>query len=207
MSISHRVLKFCLIITFSGCAFLGPAKNRVIERYVLKIPDALSSHEPNEDRGAILIVSSVSGHSIFDGSSILYSKDPATLESYKYSTWAEPLSSLVPSAIKSSIKNRASFRTVTDANSAIAADYMLSIRIVEFYHDAQQEPGVSKVSLESFLVSLPERSLISTTTFISSHPLKEYNARSAVSAFQEDINKIGEEISNWISANVEKGAL
>ncbi|HRO59920.1 MAG TPA: ABC-type transport auxiliary lipoprotein family protein, partial [Burkholderiaceae bacterium] len=82
-----------------------------------------------------LVVEGIAAGELYDGTALVYSRSAGMRAHYQHASWTERPALRVARLVQQSLQQRGGFRDVTLADSGVAPDLMLTLTLVEMYHD------------------------------------------------------------------------
>jgi cholesterol transport system auxiliary component len=91
------------------------------------------------------------------------------------------------------------YRQVAPLGSGVAGDFQLNTRLIDFYHDATNPPGVALVVLEAELVRRADATLVDRRIFVAQAPVASFDAAGAAEALGRGANQVMDELMVWLA--------
>ncbi|MFI5179648.1 MAG: ABC-type transport auxiliary lipoprotein family protein, partial [Vicinamibacterales bacterium] len=149
-------------------------------------------------RDGVLLVAPVAAASFYDGREIAFSTAPGMRGHYQFSHWTEPPAESVYAALVGGLARARLFPTVATPTPGLKADWLLSVRLAELYHDAQRPPGVERLVLNVELVDLKERAVVARRTFTACANAPTHDADGAVAGARSALASAVGDVVAWI---------
>ncbi|HUP07990.1 MAG TPA: ABC-type transport auxiliary lipoprotein family protein [Caldimonas sp.] len=153
-------------------------------------------------RGGVLLVAPVAAAPFYDGRQIAFSSTDGMRGQYQFSHWAQPPAESVTTALTDSLGRAGLFADVATPSPGLHADWLLSVRLVELYHDAQRPPGVVRLALSAELVDLHGHALVARRTFTACANAATNDADGAVAGARTALATSVGAIVGWIDRTV-----
>ncbi len=200
MSVSIRKLLAFIglasLVALSGCSL--PGKPRLsVNYYVLTDPGPVVA-APATLPG-VLLLRDTEVPPIYQDARLAYSRAPGTLGQYQYAQWSEPLPRRLGWMLRQRLEAAAVFKQVAPMGSGVLGDFQLNTRLIDFYHDASQTPGVALMVLEAELVQRKTGELINRRIFVAQEPVTTYDAAGAADALGRAANRVMDQIVLWLA--------
>ena len=157
-------------------------------------------------RDGVLLVAPVAAAPFYDGRQIAFSSAEGMRGQYQFSHWAEPPAESVYAALTESLGRAGLFADVATPSPGLHADWLLSVRLIELYHDTQRPPGVVRLALSAELVDLHERALVARRTFTACANAATHDADGAVAGARTALATSVGAIVGWIDRTVPASA-
>jgi cholesterol transport system auxiliary component len=179
----------------AGCLSFGQQAPQ--RYYVLDAPGA-STADRFAPRPSALLVAPATASSFYETQEIVYSRAPGVRAYYQYHSWTERPSRRITELVVTRLERAGQFKTVAPMLSGVRGDLVLSLHLAELYHDAVDAPGRVRVVLAAELLDPARRTLLARRTFEQSAPAATYDAPGAVSAFNQAVSAVLDEMTAWI---------
>jgi cholesterol transport system auxiliary component len=129
---------------------------------------------------------------------LAFSRAPGTRGQYQYAQWSEPVPRRLAWMLRQRLEAAGVFRHVAPLGSGVLGDYQLNTRLIDFYHDASQSPGVALTVLEAELVRRRNGELVDRRIFVAQEPVVSYDAAGAADALGRGANRVMDELAVWL---------
>lgn len=192
-------LLLLLALALSGCVNLGlgGAKDGPsIIYYVLE--DAGRSVASPAVSQRILLVADTTAGAFYDTDGMAFSNKAGTRGYYQFARWSERTSKRFSDLMLLRLEKERVFATVAQSGSNVRGDWLLLTEILDFHHDAAQQPGTVRMVLRADLVDLEGRSLLARKIFTHSVVVASYNAAGAHVAFNEAATLTLNDMADWL---------
>ncbi len=152
-----------------------------------------------------LMLSSLEAGPLYDSTGIVYGAG-ATRGYYLYANWSERpsrrLVSLLDARLNASLRAQASgerlFGWVALDTSGLAGDWLLGLRVKEFYHDTGPVPDRAVVIIDAELLDWSGKTPISRRLFRTEQPLANEDVGSAVAALSVATSQTLDDLVAWL---------
>ncbi len=198
MRTARVILLLNVTLLMTGCSFklFSPQEYKT---YVLSAVETGRDLETKGEPGTtVLIVTDTVSPSYLAGQKLLFREGARELLSYQYSAWAEPPPRQLTRALERRLVADSKFKAVVRPSTGVRADFQLNTALLDFFHDAQERPGVAVMSVEAELVSLNNGAVIAKKTFVKRVPVEVFEAAGAVAALDAATTTIISEITSWV---------
>ena len=193
MKHSAAVLAAALL---SGCASVGNLPPRAY--YVLDdlASPGVTSHAARIDR--VLLLGEVSASPFYDTQALVFSRAPGQRAYYQFAAWTERPGSRLTQLLTRRLDARGGFRSVAATTAGAKGDFVLNVRLEEFYHDASANPGSVRIELSAELVDRAQRAIVARHRFAQCAPTGGDAAPAAVAAFDRAVTSLLDEVAAWV---------
>lgn len=209
-----RLALAALSLVLAGCVNVG-AKNDAPAPvyYVLNDPavaaaplraDAPKDASPLraearvESHAPTLLVLDTTAGSFYDTDQLVFSRSAGTRGQYQFARWTERPGKRFADLMRSRLDRLGAYR-VAAAGGYVRGDLLLDSELVEFYHDATQEPGQLRLVLRAELVDLKRRALLGRRVFEQQVPLASYDAAGAAQASSVAVGRALDDLTAWLA--------
>lgn len=182
----------------SGCINMSSI-NHPHQIYVLQ--DSNQRPVPSQAcQPGVLRLASTWSSSFDDRNDLVYSQQPNTRGHYRYAQWSALPDVRLNQLLFNRLLHDHLYCTTIDARSNADADQNLDTELLEFYHDAEQNPGQAIVRIRAELYDNHNHRLLARKTFTASAPLSQYNAAGAANAFNLATGHLLDDITDWMTS-------
>ena len=157
-------------------------------------------------RDGVLLVAPVAAAPFYDGLEIAFSTAPGMRGRYQFSHWTEPPAESVYTALASGLARAQLFGTVATPAPGVKADWLLSVRLVEIYHDAKRPPGVARLTLDVEFVDLRRHAVVARRTFTACENAPTHDAGGAVAGARAAVASAVGDVVAWIDRTLSASA-
>ena len=195
----RRFAWFSLALALSGCVNLdlGAGKDtKAIVYYVMEDGGRATSAATPSPR-TLLLADTVAG-AFYDTDGMAFSSKPGTRGYYQLARWSERSSKRFSDLLLARLEHEKIFAAVSQVSGNVRGDWLLTTEILDFYHDAAQQPGVVRMALRAEVVNLKNRTLLARKTFVLSVPVSSFDASGAHQAFNEAATRTLNELADWL---------
>ena len=180
----------------AGCLSLQDVPPR--EYYVLDDLAKTGASGPPAPAGRVLLVSVASASPFYDTQNLVFSRAPGQRAYYQFAGWTERPGRRLTDLLMRRLEARGGFRSVAVTTAGVKGDFVLSIRLEEFYHDLSASAGSVRIEVSAELVDYAGRTIVAQRRFAQSAPAAGENAQAAVAAFNRAATALLDEISAWV---------
>ncbi|MGE3603488.1 MAG: ABC-type transport auxiliary lipoprotein family protein [Lautropia sp.] len=164
---------------------------------------ALARRTP-PDAARALVVGPLQTNALYGGTGIVYGRDPGIRSTYQYAVWTEAparrLIELIDARLNARDPVLRRFATVTTESSGVKADWLLGVRVLEFYHDTTGDPDRAVVEVDAELVDWRSKSLLDRRRFRVERPLSTEDVDGAVAALGTATSTLLDRLTAWLDA-------
>lgn len=185
-----------LLLLLAGCSLPGKPPTAV-SYYVLTDPGPVQP-SPSTHAGTLLL-REMEAPPFYQDTALAFSRTPGTRGQYQYAHWSEPVPRRLAWMLRQRLESAAVFAAVAPLGSGVYGDFQLNTRLVDFYHDASQPPGVALMLLEAELVRRADAGLMARRIFVAQVPLQSYDAAGAADALGQAANQVMDELGAWLA--------
>ncbi len=188
-----------LLLSLGGCLNLGGRANAPdVIYYVLDdsaAPAAASA--PPASAPTLLVLDTVTG-SFYDGDQLVFSRSADTRGQYQFARWTERPGKRFAALLRNRLDRQGVWK-VSAAGGYVRGDRLLDTELVEFYHDAAQQPGVMRLVLRAELMDMNQRTLLGRRVFEQRIALGSYDAAGAARASNQAVSAVLDELTTWLA--------
>ncbi len=194
---------------FAGCALLPDAPARtwyqLQDTSAEKRREARVQADPSSsDASRALVIGPLQTNALYGGTGIVYGRAPGIRSTYQYAGWSEAPSRRVAALLDARLNARDAsqrrFATVTTESSGVKADWVLGLRLLEFYHDTGTRPDRAIVEVDAELVDWRNKSLLDRRRFRIEQPLPTEDVDGAVAALGIATSTLLDRLTAWLDA-------
>jgi cholesterol transport system auxiliary component len=182
----------------AGCMSFQDVPPR--EYYVLDDLAKAGASRPAAPAGRVLLVNPASASPFYDTQNLVFSRSPGQRAYYQFAGWTERPGRRLSELLMRRLEARGGFKSVAVTTAGIKGDFVLSIRLEEFYHDTGANPGSVRIEVSAELVDYAGRTIVARRRFAQSVPAAGENAQAAVSAFNQATTALLDELSAWVES-------
>ena len=191
----NRRAALLAIAALPGCTVLGrdrPAPTYFVLRDIADVGPA-----PNRVPRALL-VAPTSTSPFYDTQSIVFSREPGTRGYYQFAAWTERPGRRFDALLLARLERRGAFASVASITAGVRGDLLLSLALIELYHDDRNAPGHVRIEISAELVDRNDRRLLGRRTIVQEAAVEQDNAEGAVRAFETAMAKLLDEVTVWV---------
>ena len=194
----NLVLLVCAI-ALTGCINLSEQGDKAAGvNYVLN--DTVSGTKPaavRPDAPTLLVLDTTTSR-YYDTDQLIFSRAPGTRGQYQFARWTERPGKRFADLMRTRLDQQNAWR-VSAAGGYVHGDVLLDTELVEFYHDATNNPGFLRLELRAELVDLKTHSLLGRRIFEHNVPLMSYDAAGAASASNQAVSRALDDLGAWLA--------
>ena len=197
MNKSLPLLAFGLVL--AGCVNIGEKRDTpAVINYVLSDTRPAATTPPVGVDAPTLLVLDTTTASFYDTDQLVYSRKAGTRGQYQFARWTERPGKRFADLMRARLDQQSTWR-VSAAGGYVRGDVLLDTELVEFYHDASNEPGQVRLELRAELVDLKQRSLLGRRTFEQQVPLASFDAPGAAQASNLAVSRALDDLTLWLA--------
>lgn len=179
----------------AGCSALpGPA--RPSTHYVLTDPGPVMAAAAT--RPGMLLLREMDASAFYQEPRLAYSRMPGTRANYEFAYWTEQPAKRLTWLLRQRLEAAAAFAAVAPLAGGIIGEYQLNTRLIDFYHDAAEPPGMALLLVEAELVRRDRGTLLGRRIFVAQEPVPSYDAEGAAAAMNRAATRVIDEIVVWL---------
>lgn len=193
------------IAALAGCIGLPEAPAHVyyeLEDAGPVAAPAAASRTPARDAHT-LRVSGAAASAFLDGTGLAYSRAPGARAYYQLASWSERPAVRIARLLERRLASTGAFGHVASAGAPVRADWLLELRLEQFFHDDVSPPGMARIELAAELIDWRARRAIGQRRFAHSEPLADESAAQAAAAFNRALARLLDELQGWAIALAE----
>lgn len=157
-----------------------------------------------------LIIAPLQANVLYDGTGIVYGRESGLRSTYQYANWTVRPSQRLVELVDARLNARAPvlrrFATVATETSGVKADWVLGLRIVEFFHDTSSDPDRAIVDVDAELLDWRAKSLVDRRRFRIERPLPAEDVEGAVNALSDATSTLLDRLVAWLDAHAAREA-
>lgn len=146
----------------------------------------------------VLVLVDTNAGAFYDTDGIAFSKQPGTRGYYQFARWSERAGKRFSDLLLNRLEMEKTYSAVASTSSNVRGDLLLTTDIVEFFHDANQQPGVARMELRAELIDLKTRSLLARKTFSQSVAVTSFDAAGAHKALNQAATQTLNDMLDWL---------
>ncbi|MBV9686781.1 MAG: membrane integrity-associated transporter subunit PqiC [Alphaproteobacteria bacterium] len=197
--LSRRLVPSAFIFVLASCSGLFGGESTHLYRLTPK-----STYPPNlPHRSVQLLVDVPLAPAGLDNSRIALSRSPVSMDYFADSEWTDRVPLLVQTALLQSFENSKTVTAIDRESVGLRADFVLrtEIRHFEAVYDSSNGPPEVWVSIIVRLVNPSSRDVVAQTSFERRRRASANDVPSIVSAFDEAIGGVMQDIVVWTVTN------
>ena len=167
--------------------------------YVLSdLAKPVATQRPAQAPGRALLVNPAVTSPFYDTQSLVYSRAAGQRSYYQFAGWTERPGRRFSELLVRRLEARGAFSTVASTTAGIKGDVVLNTRLEELYQDTSAGPGRVVVEVTAEIVDYADRSMVGRRRFTQSVATSGDNATAAVTAFNQALTALLDEVSAWV---------
>lgn len=184
-------------VFLTGCVNLDIAQEKTpaVVYYVLDAPTTAATTAQADPR--TLLVADTTATAFYDGDALVFSRSPGTRGQYQFARWTERPGKRFADLLRARLQPE--FAAITAAGGYVQGDLLLDTELVEFYHDAETEPGSVRIVLRAELIDLKQRKLRAQQSFEQRVALARYDAAAAAQGFNQATATLLDAVAVWLA--------
>lgn len=183
------------LLLLAGCGL--PGKPPVaVSYYVLTDPGPVV--RGGATHPGILLLREMEAPPFYQDTRLAFSRRAGTRSQYQYARWSEPVARRLGWMLRQRLEAAEAFSVVAPLGSGVQGDFQLNTRLVDFYHDAAQPPGVALMVLEAEVVRRADGGLAGRRVFVAQVPAQTHDAAGAADALGRAANQVMDELTAWL---------
>jgi ABC-type uncharacterized transport system auxiliary subunit len=197
--LASSILIGSIVALAAGCAILD-RKPEAKQVYIL--PEVTPGKHFEQPLSDGIVIGGVHASTLLNSSKILFRRDDLSIGEYQFASWAESPASRLQTIILLAFEEANIAISVAPASSLIGARNLVSIELLEFYHDAITEPGAAVVKMRAELLDTEDNSRIGSTIVEKKVPAESYDARGAITALHKATQATVDALIEWTAAQL-----
>lgn len=187
------------VLALSGCVNLGLGGDKDTPNIVYYVLEDAGRAPPAAASAPLtLLVADTAAAAFYDTDGMAFSRQPGTRGYYQFARWSERSGKRFTDLMLARLERERIFSAVAQSASGVRGDWLLTAEILDFYHDAAQQPGAVKMEFRAEVVDLKTRTLLARKTFTQSVAVSSYDAAGAYKAFNEAATRTLDEMTGWL---------
>lgn len=155
-----------------------------------------------------LMLSALGAGALYESTGIVYGRSPGQRAYYQYANWAERPSSRLVALLDGRLNDRLrreppesrDFAWVALDTSGLVGDWLLGLRVREFYHDASGPRERAVVEVDAELLDWQARTLLARHRFRAEAPLAASTVTEAVAGLSVATSSVLDQLADWLDA-------
>lgn len=211
MSKLKNIILLALTVVLSqACSPLKPLPLQEEHVYTLapsksgKQPkQVVTKHDNRSQSGAkTLLVTMPKSAPELNAKSMIYSQKPYEIQAFAKHRWVNKPAKMLQPLLVQSIMNNPQLQSVVASPFAGRSDYRLDTEIIDFRQDFSGEQSQFQITLSAHLVDSKSQRIIASRQFTRVNQAVANNPRAGVTAANQAIDKLLEELEQFIAMNV-----
>jgi len=190
---------FSLALALSGCVNLGLGNDKDAPEIVYYVLEDAGDPRPAAASAPLtLLVADTAAAAFYDTDGMAFSRQPGTRGYYQFARWSERSGKRFTDLLLARLEREKIFSAVAQAAGGVRGNWLMTAEILDFYHDATQQPGAVKMQVRAEVVDLKTRTLVSRKTFTQSVAVSSYDAAGAYKGFNTAATRTLDEMADWL---------
>ncbi|MHB1145719.1 MAG: ABC-type transport auxiliary lipoprotein family protein [Thiobacillus sp.] len=186
-------------LALTGCVNLGSRSDTpAVVYYVLNDPAPPAVATPVRAGASTLLVLDTATGSFYDSDQLIFSRSTGTRGQYQLARWTERPGKRFADLMRVRLDRQGAWH-VSAAGGYVRGDMLLDTELVEFYHDAVNQPGQVRLVLRAELVDLKQRKLLGRRVFEHQVALATYDAAGAAQASSQAVSRTLDDLTVWLA--------
>jgi cholesterol transport system auxiliary component len=214
----RSIALLALALALTGCVNFGDQPDTpatvyyVLNDSALKDADPLRAKVPQggmesyvpavapagADAPTLLVLDTTTG-GFYDTDQLIFSRSAGTRGQYQFARWTERPGKRFADLMRARLDHEGTWH-VSAAGGYVHGDVLLDTELVEFYHDAANNPGKVRLELRAELVDLKQRKLLGRRVFEQQVPLTTYDAAGAAQASNLAVGRALDDLTAWLAS-------
>lgn len=188
-----------LAFALTGCLNLGEKANAsAVTYYVLDDPGRVADPVPLKPGAPTLLVFDTTAGGFYDTDQLVFSRSAGTRGQYQFARWTERPGRRFADLMRARLDRHGAWN-ITATSGHVRGDLLLDTELVEFYHDAADEPGQVRLVLRAELADLKRRTLLGRQVFEQQVALTTYDAAGVAQASNVAVSRALDELTAWLT--------
>jgi cholesterol transport system auxiliary component len=184
-------------VVTGGCGGRGAGESPTW--WELDVAPSQRRADPDPARSALsLVVEGTSAGSLYDGTALLFSRQPGMRSPYQYANWVERPPNRIARLAQRGLLVRGGFRDVSAAESGIRPDLLLTLTLEGFQYNQVAEPAVFEAMISASLMDWRSRRLMASARFSAGEPASGTGLSAVVAAAGRATARVLDELSPWV---------
>jgi ABC-type uncharacterized transport system auxiliary subunit len=180
-----------------GCTGRGAGESPTW--WELEVPSSPVRADADPARsGLSLVVEGASAGSLYDGTALLFSRQPGMRSPYQYANWVERPPNRIARLAQRGLLARGGFRDVSAAESGIRPDLLLTLTVEGFQYNLALQPSVFEVVLSVSLMDWRSRRPVASARFSAGEPAPGIGLSAVVTAAGRATARVLDDLAPWV---------
>ncbi len=190
----------CLACVVAGCSLPG-ARKQAISHFVLETPVTSGPPPvlPAQTVKPVLLLRDAEPGGFAESLRLIYSRTPGTQAHYQYAYWNEAPRKRLQVLLRQRLLASGLYAGVVPLGAGVSGDYQLNFRLIDFYHDAGQAPGLARIKLDVELVDRSNARLVAQQVFVGQSVLENPTAVAAAAGLGLATGQAFDAMVAWLS--------
>lgn len=190
-----------MILKLSACMSLGEA-GPAQQFYVLQDSRVSAVNISPQVGNRTVLLSASAGSPFYDSVRLAYSQQPSARAYYQFANWTTRPSVRLGQLLAQRLNVQGKVNAAW-LSSDIAGDWLLDIRVDEFYHDVSIIPGQARLIVQAELLDRRTQKIKASRAFHIHAEAKSKDAAGAVAAFQTATTLWLDQVSEWLEQSIQ----
>ncbi len=188
------------LLGLSACSLPG-ARTQAIQYFVLEAQTPVSpvAAAKAESPRPVLLLRDAEASVFTQNPRLIFSRTPATRAYYQYALWTESPPKRLHTLLRQRLLASGLYGGVVPLGAGVQGDYQLNFRVLEFFHNAAQTPGLAQVRLDAELVERGSARLVAQQSFAADVPLASQDAAAAAAGLGQASSQILDAMLVWLA--------
>ncbi len=190
------------LLGLSACSLPG-ARTQAIQYFVLEVPAPASAPPVAVAKAGhtlpVLLLRDAEASVFTQNPRLIYSRSPSTRAYYQYALWTESPPKRLHTLLRQRLLASGLYAGVVPLGAGVQGDYQLNFRLLEFFHNAAQTPGLALVKLDAELVERGSARLIAQQAFAAEVPLASQDAAAAAIGLGQASSQTLDAMLTWLA--------
>jgi len=190
------------LLGLSACSLPG-ARTQAIQYFVLEVPAPASAPPVAVAKAGhtlpVLLLRDAEASVFTQNPRLIYSRSPSTRAYYQYALWTESPPKRLHTLLRQRLLASGLYAGVVPLGAGVQGDYQLNFRLLEFFHNAAQTPGLALVKLDAELVERGSARLIAQQAFVAEVPLASQDAAAAAIGLGQASSQTLDAMLTWLA--------
>ena len=194
--LGRKLLALFTLLALAGCSLPGKPR-QAVSYYVLTDPGPVATS--SSTHAATLLLREMEAPPFYQDTRLAFSRSPGTRGQYQFAQWSEPVPGRLGWMLRQRLETAGVYRQVAPLGSGVLGDFQLNTRLIDFYHDVSQAPGMALTMLEAELVRRADGTLVDRRIFVAQVPVASHDAAGAADALGRGANSVMDDLIAWLA--------
>ena len=190
------------MLVLAGCSALGSKQRDPVTIYAPLVQVAPDPSWPKVDWQLAVLKPTASR--VVDGPRISVRPVPGEVQVYRGASWSQPSTDLIEEVLLNALEDSGKISAVARPASGIRADYRLVLDLRRFDSDyAGTATPSAVIELNAKLLLSRDQRVVASRTFLISTPASGTAIPQVVTAFEQSLQTLGQQVTAWTLAEGE----